>query len=145
MLAVKPDNAKKNSDMDKDQLESDDTMQETGGIIDKKILIQLIEDVGLDNAEAVLDAFLDELESQARILVAAAHENNLDRIAEAAHRLKSTTASIGANAMNNAVITMEQAAKTTQIETIDQLIGGFQTLADKTVKQMAVIRQGLLA
>ncbi|MFK7845574.1 MAG: Hpt domain-containing protein [Rhodothermales bacterium] len=120
-------------------------MQETGGIIDKKILIQLIDDVGLDNAEAVLDAFLDELESQARILVAAAHENNLDRIAEAAHRLKSTTASIGANAMNNAVISMEQAAKTTQLETIDQLIGGFQTLADKTVKEMAVIRQGLLA
>lgn len=145
MLAVKPDNANKNTDMDKDQLESDDTMQETGGIIDKKILIQLIDDVGLDNAEAVLDAFLDELESQARILVAAAHENNLDRIAEAAHRLKSTTASIGANAMNNAVISMEQAAKTTQIETIDQLIGGFQTLSDKTVKEMAVIRQGLLA
>lgn len=131
--------------MDKDLLESADTTLETGGIIDKKILTQLIDDVGMDNAEAVLDAFVDELEKQTRILLAAVDDKNLDKVAEAAHRLKSTTASIGANAVNNVVISLEQAAKTTQIETIDQTIGAFQTLADKTVKEMAFIRQSLLA
>ena len=131
--------------MDKDLLESADTTLETGGIIDKKILTQLIDDVGMDNAEAVLDAFVDELEKQTRILLAAVDDKNLDKVAEAAHRLKSTTASIGANAVNNVVISLEQAAKTTQIETIDKTIGAFQTLADKTVKEMAFIRQSLLA
>lgn len=130
--------------MDRDMLQSADTTQETGDIIDKKILFQLIEDVGMDNAEAVLDAFVEELESQTRILLAAVHEKNLGGIAAAAHRLKSTTASIGADALNGVVKCMEQAAKTKQMQMIDQTEGEFNNLAGKTAQEMAVIRQGLL-
>lgn len=145
LLAVKIDNRNKDADMDKVKLRAFDTKPESGGIIDVQILAQLIDDIGKENAEAVLDAFVDELEKQTQILLTAVHDKNPDAIAQAAHRLKGTTASIGANAVNHAVVSLEQAAKAARIETIDETIGEFQNLAHQTLREMAFIRQGLLA
>jgi HPt (histidine-containing phosphotransfer) domain-containing protein len=70
-----------------------------------------VEEVGTENAEAVVKAFLEELESQTVVLEESAKTADLDSIARAAHRLKGSAASFGATRLSQVVAATEQAAR----------------------------------
>jgi CheY-like chemotaxis protein/HPt (histidine-containing phosphotransfer) domain-containing protein len=85
--------------------------RDAGALIDRGALRQLVEEVGTENAEAVVKAFLEELESQTVVLEEAAKKADLDSIARAAHRLKGSAASFGATRLSQVVAATEQAAR----------------------------------
>jgi CheY-like chemotaxis protein len=87
-------------------------------LIDRGALDQLMEEVGPESAEAVLTAFVQELESQAAVLEAAARSTDQEAIAKAAHRLKGSAASFGATRLSRVVAAVEQAARGGDGETV---------------------------
>lgn len=85
-------------------------------LIDRGVLEQLLEDVGPENARAVVDAFVGELQRQAVVLRKAADDGSLAALAQAAHRLKGSAASFGAMPLSRAMASVEQAAKSERSE-----------------------------
>jgi PAS domain S-box-containing protein len=124
-----------------DQSENQTKPRETNALIDRRILDQLLEDVGQENAEAVVDAFVQELERQRFALEDAAGRPDLDAMAQAAHRLKSSAASFGATRLSQVVASIEQAARTGQDEAAVESMGDFRELARASQEAMYVLRR----
>jgi CheY-like chemotaxis protein/HPt (histidine-containing phosphotransfer) domain-containing protein len=124
-----------------DQSENQTKPRETNALIDRRILDQLLEDVGQENAEAVVDAFVQELERQRFALEDAAGRPDLDAMAQAAHRLKSSAASFGATRLSQVVASIEQAARPGQDEAAVESMGDFRELARASQEAMYVLRR----
>jgi len=110
-------------------------------LIDRRILDQLLEDVGPENAEVVVDAFVHELERQTIALEEAADKLDLDAMAQAAHRLKSSAASYGATRLSQIVASIEQAARTGPPEAAIESMGEFLELAKGSREAMDALRR----
>jgi len=124
-----------------DQFETQTQPRDSAALIDRGILDQLLEDVGQENAEAVVDAFVQELERQRIALEEAADRSDLDAMAQAAHRLKSSAASFGATRLSQVVASIEQAARTEQADAAVESLGDFRELARASQKEMDVLRR----
>jgi CheY-like chemotaxis protein len=124
-----------------DQIETQTRPGETDALIDRGILDQLLEDVGQENAEAVVDAFVQELERQRIALEDAAGSSDLDAMAQAAHRLKSSAASFGATRLSEVVASIEQAARTGQGSAAVASMGDFRELAMASQEAMDGLRR----
>jgi CheY-like chemotaxis protein len=109
-------------------------------LIDRGVLDQLLADVGSENAEAVVDAFLQELAMQTIALEGAADRSDLNAMAQAAHRLKSSAASFGAIRLSQVVASIEQAARTGQPKAALEPIGTFRELAKASQEAMGALR-----
>jgi CheY-like chemotaxis protein/HPt (histidine-containing phosphotransfer) domain-containing protein len=109
--------------------------------IDRRILDQLLEDVGPENAEVVVDAFVQELERQTIALEEAADKLDLEAMAQAAHRLKSSAASYGATRLSEVVASIEQAARTGPPEAAIESMGEFLELAKGSREAMDALRR----
>ncbi len=109
---------------------------EADTLIDQGILGQLLYDVGEENAAAILDAFVQELRVQTGILQTAADNRDLDAIGRAAHRLKSSTASIGAMQLSRVVTLIEQAAREGQGDIVESMMDEFLDLANRSQEEM---------
>ena len=109
-------------------------------LIDRGVLDQLLADVGAENAEAVVDAFLQELAMQTIALEGAADRSDLNAMAQAAHRLKSSAASFGAIRLSQVVASIEQAARTGQPKAALEPIGTFRELAKASQEAMGALR-----
>jgi HPt (histidine-containing phosphotransfer) domain-containing protein len=109
---------------------------EADTLIDQGILGQLLYDVGEENAAAILDAFVQELRVQTGILQTAADNRDLDAIGRAAHRLKSSTASIGAMQLSRVVTLIEQAAREGQGDIVESMMDEFLDLANRSQDEM---------
>jgi PAS domain S-box-containing protein len=124
-----------------DQIESQSQPLETDTLIDRGILDQLLEDVGQENAELVVDAFVQELERQRIALEDAAGSSDLDAMAQAAHRLKSSAASFGATRLSQVVASIEKAARTGQTAAAVESMGDFRELARASQEAMDLLQR----
>lgn len=109
--------------------------------IDRRVLDQLLEDVGAENAEAVVDAFVLELERQADQLQEAADKSDQEAMAQAAHRIKGSAASFGANQLSRLAASIEQAARSGEAESAVTAMGEFRGLAKSSKDEMDVLRR----
>jgi CheY-like chemotaxis protein len=119
-----------------DQLETPDRPQASTSVIDRAILDRLLDDVGPENAKAVIDAFLQELERQTAVLEGAADSADLDAMSQAAHRLKSSAASFGAGRLSRLTESIEQAAKAGNSATALDHMGEFRSLSKASLEAM---------
>jgi PAS domain S-box-containing protein len=121
-----------------------ETLNEESGsehVLDRGILDQLFEDVGAENAEAVVDAFLQELEAQTIALQRAADSSDVNALAQASHRLKSSAASFGAIRLSRVVASIEQAARAGQTSAALAFMREFQDLAKASHEAMDALRR----
>jgi two-component system phosphorelay protein LuxU len=93
------------------QIEPISETQDPDAVIERAALQRLLSDVGLENAEAVMSAFVQELENQTGVLEEAARNGDPDTIAQTAHRLKSSAASFGATRLSRVAAAFEQAVR----------------------------------
>lgn len=108
----------------------------TENLIDRAILEQMIEDVGTENAAPLIDAFIEELAGQARVLEEAANQGDLAAMARAAHRMKGSTATFGAARLTGVVASIEQAARGGQGDVATAVMGEFRWLAQASMDAM---------
>lgn len=113
------------------------------GHLDPGVLERLLEDVGSDYAQPVIEAFASELASQAEVLKAAATASNPDAMADAAHRLKSTAASFGARRLADVCVAIERSARTGQTAAALGFMAEFSELAAASAEELRAVRDGL--
>jgi len=116
---------------------------EADAVIDSGILETLLEDVGSENAEPVIDAFVEELALQTAVLVEAADRVDPDAMARSAHRLKSTAGSFGAGRLSEVCSLIEQTARTGQTEAAVKTMAEFRELAKAAGEELDVFRNKL--
>lgn len=114
-------------------------------LVDRDTLDRLLEDVGPESAQAVMDAFIDELTKQTAVLEGAADRTDLALMAQAAHRLKSSAASLGALQLSQLAASIEQAARSGQAEAAVAAVGEFRGLSRATRETTAALRRTLFA
>jgi HPt (histidine-containing phosphotransfer) domain-containing protein len=114
--------------------------QKSEDLIDRAVLNQLLEDVGLENAEALLDVFLEELAGQARALAEAAEQADLMAMGKAAHKLKGSAMTLGVVRLGRLVETIEAAARAGQPAAVTTAMADFHWLAQATQDAMRQIR-----
>ena len=81
-----------------------------GDLIDRSVLARVLDDVGLENADMLLDVFIEELAGQAQALEAAAGAD-LEAMGRAAHQIKGSAATLGANRLGHLAESIEAAAR----------------------------------
>jgi len=113
--------------------------------VDRGVLEQLLRDVGPENARAVVDAFLQELEKQADTLGQAADAADLAGMAQAAHRLKGSAASFGAVQLSRVPASVEQAARSGDGEAAMAALRGCLGLAMDSGAAMAALREEIFS
>ena len=96
--------------------------------------------MGPENAEAVIDAFLQELTGQTVALDGAADRSDLNAMAQASHRLKSSAASFGAVRLSQVVAAIEQAARAGQAEAALGSMVEFRQLATASQSALGALR-----
>ncbi len=91
----------------------------------------LIEVLGMDDFAMLADFYLDFLnigEANAIELQQAYQEQHHDAVGKLAHRLKSSARTVGAHALADCCMSLEQAGRERDTETIDALMQGFPAL-----------------
>ena len=111
----------------------------TGDLIDRAILDQMIEDVGAENAEPLIEAFIEELAGQVRVLGEAADRADLAAMERAAHSMKGSAATFGATRLTGVVTSIEQAARSGQGDLATAAMGECHWLAQASMDAMRVI------
>ena len=111
--------------------------------LDRGVVERLLDDVGTDYAQPVIDAFASELASQTDALKAAADTSNPDAMADAAHRLKSTAASFGARRLADVCVAIEQSARAGQTTAALEFMAEFTELAAASDSELRVVRDEL--
>jgi len=109
-------------------------------LINRAVLTQLLEDVGLENAEVLLNVFLEELAGQTRALEEAADLADLVAMGKAAHKLKGSAATLGAIRLGRLVETIENAARANQPDIATSAMIEFRWLAQASHEAMIQIR-----
>lgn len=109
-------------------------------LINRAVLTQLLEDVGLENAEVLLNVFLEELAGQTRALEEAADLADLVAMGKAAHKLKGSAATLGAIRLGRLVETIENAARANQPDIATRAMIEFRWLAQASHEAMIQIR-----
>ncbi len=115
-------------------------LQGSEDLIDRAVLNQLLEDVGLENAEVLLNVFLEELAGQARVLEEAADLADLVAMGKAAHKLKGSATTLGAIRLGRLVEVIEGAARASQLAAALEAMGEFRWLAQASQDAMVLIR-----
>lgn len=108
----------------------------TENLIDRAILDQMIEDVGSENAEPLIEAFIEELTNQVRVLGEAADQADLAAMERAAHSMKGSAATFGAARLTGVVASIEQAARSGQGDLATAAMGEFRWLAQASMDAM---------
>ena len=111
--------------------------------IDRGVLETLLEDVGPENAEPVINAFVKELALQTAFLEEAADRLDPDAMARAAHRLKSTTGSFGAGRLSEVCAYIERSAQSGQTKAALETMAEFRELAGGTGEELDAFRNKL--
>ena len=111
--------------------------------IDRGVLETLLEDVGPENAEPVINAFVKELALQTAFLEEAADRVDPDAMARSAHRLKSTAGSFGAGRLSEVCAVIERSARTGQTEVALETMTEFRELARASGEELDVLRDEL--
>jgi len=103
-------------------------------VLDAEVLDMLVEAIGAEAAQGVIELFLGEC----RELTAAIAASGADRVAvgRAAHSLKSSAGQLGANALSEASLAVETAAGDDAPE-LPQLIATLRLRAAETVAVLA--------
>jgi len=114
-------------------------------LVDREVLEQLLQDVGPENARAVVDAFVGELDRQAAALESAADTADLAAMAQAAHRLKGSAASFGAVPLSGVLASVEQAARRGDREAAMAALNGCLGLARDSGAAMAALRDEIFS
>ena len=109
-------------------------------LINRAVLTQLLEDVGLENAEVLLNVFLEELAGQTRALEEAADLADLVAMGKAAHKLKGSAATLGAIRLGRLVDIIENAARANQPDIATSAMIEFRWLAQASHEAMMQIR-----
>jgi PAS domain S-box-containing protein len=116
---------------------------DSGPAIDRSVLDQLLDDVGRENAGPVIDAFIEELESQAVFLNEAAAANDVTAMAQSSHRLKGSAASFGALGLGRVTAAIEQAAKAGDLRGALAQMPKFRDLCKESLQTMGQFRHEL--
>lgn len=85
--------------------------RDPGDLIDRSVLARILDDVGMENADMLLDVFIEELAGQAQALEAAAAGVDLEAMARAAHQIKGSAATLGAVRLGRLAESIEAAAR----------------------------------
>lgn len=111
--------------------------------INRDILNTLMNDVGEENAELILDSLASELVAQSSELQEAAGTMSLENIRQVAHKLKNTAATLGAGSLSEVCATIERTARNGESEECACSMESFEALAVETEKELTEIRSAL--
>lgn len=110
-------------------------------VIDRGTLDGMLNDVGPENAQTVLDAFIEELRHQTQVLAEAGDKADLDGMVRSAHRLKSSTASLGALRLSRLILFIEDAARRGNMSAATGKMAEFRTLSMASLQAMVQIQR----
>lgn len=111
-----------------------------GDLIDRSVLARVLDDVGLENADMLLDVFIEELAGQAQALEAAAGVD-LEAMGRAAHQIKGSAATLGANRLGHLAESIEAAARARDAATAGVAMADFHGLVQASRQALGQIRQ----
>lgn len=80
-------------------------------LLDTATFDSLVNDIGSENAQRVIDMYLDQTSQQLTDLVDLMNKNDLEPSRQVAHRIASSSLSFGLNRLGNRLREIEQAAK----------------------------------
>lgn len=112
-----------------------------GDLIDRSVLARVLDDVGLENADMLLDVFIEELAGQAQALEAAAAGADLEAMGRAAHQIKGSAATLGANRLGHLAESIEAAARARDAATAGVAMADFHGLVQASRQALGQIRQ----
>lgn len=93
-----------------DALESEDATS-ARSLLDTATFDSLVNDIGSENAQRVIDMYLDQTSQQLTELVDLMNKNDLEPSRQVAHRIASSSLSFGLNRLGNRLRKIEQASK----------------------------------
>ena len=111
-----------------------------GDLIDRSVLARVLDDVGLENADMLLDVFIEELAGQAQALEAAAGAD-LEAMGRAAHQIKGSAATLGANRLGHLAESIEAAARARDAAAAGVAMADFNGLVQASRQALGQIRQ----
>ena len=111
-----------------------------GDLIDRSVLARVLDDVGLENADMLLDVFIEELAGQAQALEAAAGVD-LEAMGRAAHQIKGSAATLGANRLGHLAESIEAAARARDAAAAGVAMADFNGLVQASRQALGQIRQ----
>lgn len=112
-----------------------------GDLIDRSVLARVLDDVGLENADMLLDVFIEELAGQAQALEAAAAGADLEAMGRAAHQIKGSAATLGANRLGHLAESIEAAARARDAAAAGLAMADFHGLVQASRQALGQIRQ----
>ena len=111
-----------------------------GDLIDRSVLARVLDDVGLENADMLLDVFIEELAGQAQALEAAAGVD-LEAMGRAAHQIKGSAATLGAIRLGHLAESIEAAARARDAAAAGVAMADFNGLVQASRQALGQIRQ----
>jgi HPt (histidine-containing phosphotransfer) domain-containing protein len=112
-----------------------------GDLIDRSVLARVLDDVGLENADMLLDVFIEELAGQAQALEAAAAGVDLEAMGRAAHQIKGSAATLGAIRLGHLAESIEAAARARDAAAAGVAMADFNGLVQASRQALGQIRQ----
>ena len=111
--------------------------------LDRNVLDQLGENMGGDGAVTrIVSMYLGKLPAEAAALHEAADSGDLGKLAEDAHRLKSSTAMLGATELGRILAGIEAAAKAGETVAVSNLLAEFDLEREDVERDMRSLTQG---
>lgn len=105
-------------------------------VIDGAAIETLVEDIGVEDVIELLDVYLDDAPQQLRTLLAALEACDVQGVASAAHRMKSTSAIVGATRLAEISRELEERARAGDLS-------GMEGRASEIAELMADAREQL--
>lgn len=115
----------------------------TGEMLDPNVIAQLQADVDGDALPGILDMFSIELEERLNGIIDSAAQGDMETLARESHSLKSMSATIGANQLNEHSKALEMAARTADGTVIAARVATIQPVAMLTARSLKLLRESL--
>ena len=113
----------------------------TGDTLDPNVIAQLKADVDIDVLPGILDMFSIELEERLSGIIAAAGQGDMETLARESHSLKSMSATIGADQLNETAKALEMAARAADRTEIAARVATIQHHAMLTAQALKQLRE----
>ncbi len=114
--------------------------RDPGDLIDRSVLARLLDDVGMENADMLLDVFIEELAGQAQALEAAADGAHLEAMSKTAHQIKGSAATLGAVRLGRLAASIEDAARAKDAAAAGAAMADFRGLVQASRQALGQIR-----
>ncbi len=112
-------------------------------VIDRGAIEALVEEIGVEDVIELLDVYLDDAPQQLRTLQAALEAGDVQGVASAAHRMKSTSAIVGATRLAEVSQEAEERARAGDLSGMEGRVSEIADLMADAREQLGAARARL--